>query len=224
MNTNLRWLNSEEGLAQCEREEAEAEIEAARKQARAEEKQAEDDERQRQRQRRDPAEPFIGAINSRKKAELQDITYTLGLDIRGRVEDLKSKINAYFNTHEELCTSSRYIGLFPQLARQARQTAISSAAVTTAAPSQPLCDVVNTVILPSTCPYNLSFESTQFTFSTNIQQPDTQQNNSPYLSSSLNSPLRHPGPLNQLSSSVCPGYIAHIPSYYNVNTYTLPQQ
>jgi hypothetical protein len=64
----------------------------------------------------------VGALNSRKKADLQDIAYALGLNIEGRVEDLESRINAYFDEHEPLRTAPRYIGLFPQLARQARQT------------------------------------------------------------------------------------------------------
>jgi hypothetical protein len=44
LNTDPRWLNSEEGLAQCERVAAEAEAEAACKQVRADEKQAEEEE------------------------------------------------------------------------------------------------------------------------------------------------------------------------------------
>ena len=58
------------------------------------------------------------ALNSRKKADLQDIAYALGLNIEGMVEDLKSRINAYFDEHEPLRTAPRYIGLFPQLERQ----------------------------------------------------------------------------------------------------------
>jgi hypothetical protein len=105
LNTDSRWLNSEEGLAQCKRQEAEAEAEAAHKQVRADEKQAEEEERQRQRKRRDPNEPFVGSLNGRKKAELQDIAYALGLEIEGQVEDLKSRINAHFNENEEQRTS-----------------------------------------------------------------------------------------------------------------------
>jgi hypothetical protein len=128
LTTNSRWLNSAEALAQCEREEAEAEAEAARKQAKANEKQAQEKERQRQRERRDPNRPFVGSLNSRKKADLQDIAYALGLEIEGRVDDLKSSINTYFDEHEEQRTSPRYVGLFPQIALQARQAAHTPAA------------------------------------------------------------------------------------------------
>jgi hypothetical protein len=128
LTTNSRWLNSAEALAQCEREEAEAEAEAAHKQLKANEKQAQEKERQRQRERRDPNEPFVGSLNSRKKADLQDIAYALGLEIEGRVEDLKSGINAYFDENKEQRTDPRYIGLFPHFALQARQAAHAPAA------------------------------------------------------------------------------------------------
>lgn len=65
LNTNSRWLNSADALAQCEREEAEAE--AARKQAKADEKQAQEKELQQRREQRDPNEPFVGSLNSRRK-------------------------------------------------------------------------------------------------------------------------------------------------------------
>ena len=98
------------------RQEAEEKAISAEKQARDEERQAEEKERQRQREQRAPDEPC--ALNSRKKADLQDIAYALGLNIEGMVEDLKSRINAYFDEHEPLRTAPRYIGLFPQLERQ----------------------------------------------------------------------------------------------------------
>jgi hypothetical protein len=81
-----QWLNSEQALAQCEKEEAEAEVEAACKQARAEDKQTEERERQQQHEQQDPNEPFVGSLNGRKKVELQDIAFVLGLEIGGRVE------------------------------------------------------------------------------------------------------------------------------------------
>ena len=61
---NSRWLNSEEGLAECERQEAEEKEKAAEKQAKADEQQAEEKERQRQCEQCDPNEPFVGALNS----------------------------------------------------------------------------------------------------------------------------------------------------------------
>jgi hypothetical protein len=90
---------------------------------------------------------FVGSLNGRKKVELQDIAYALRLEIEGRVEDLKSRINAYFNDNEEQCTSPRYIGLFPQLTRQARRAVGALATTSTYFASTPaLCDVTNTTL------------------------------------------------------------------------------
>jgi hypothetical protein len=147
LNTDSRWLNSEEELAQCEREEAEAEAEAACKQVRVDEKQAEEEEQQQQREQRDPNEPFIGSLNGQKKAELQDIAYALGLDIEGRVEDLKLRVNAYLDKNEEQHTSPWYIGLFPQLTQQARQAMHPPAPTSTAlASDSTLCNVTNAML------------------------------------------------------------------------------
>ena len=168
LNTDSRWLNSADALAQCEREEAEAEAEAARKQAKANEKQAQEKERQQQRERRDPNEPFVGSLNSRKKADLQDIAYALGLEIEGRVEDLKSSINAYFDENEEQRTSPRFIGLFPQLAWQARQVALpayaSLAAPVATSASLPLLHNVTNAMISSNFPHSHFIENPQFAF------------------------------------------------------------
>jgi hypothetical protein len=95
----------------------------------------------------DPNQPFVGSLNGRKRAELQDIAYALGLEIEGRVEDLKSRINAYFNDNEEQRTSPRYISLFPQLARQARRAVGALATTSTSFASTPaLCDVTNATL------------------------------------------------------------------------------
>jgi hypothetical protein len=47
----------------------------------------------------------------------------LDLNIEGQVEDLKTRINTYFEEHQELCTDPHYISLFPQLAWQTHQIA-----------------------------------------------------------------------------------------------------
>ncbi|KIL56122.1 hypothetical protein M378DRAFT_17371 [Amanita muscaria Koide BX008] len=126
----------------CRRQEAEEKAKLAEKQARDKERQVEEKEQQRQREQRGPDEPFVGALNSRKKADLQDIAYALGLNIEGRVEDLKSRIKAYFDEHELLHTAPRYIGLFPQLARQAHQ--IPAQTSQTLSHSESLRNVTNT--------------------------------------------------------------------------------
>ena len=113
----------EEGLRQCERQEAEEKEKAAQKQARTEARQAEQAEQKQRREERDPDEAFIGSLDGQKKAGLQDIAYSLRLDIEGTVKDLKSRINTFFEEHRELHTSPRYIGLFPQLAQRNRQAA-----------------------------------------------------------------------------------------------------
>ena len=207
LNTNSRWLNSEEGLAEAERQEAEEKEKAAEKQARSDQRQAEEKERQRQREHRNPNEPFVGALNSRKKAELQDIAYALGLDINGRVDDLKSKINTHFEQHEELCTSAHYIGLFPQLSRQARQVPSTS----TSTLPQSLQNITNSMPPPNdTNQYNQALDDHPLTFNTRtnlahiLSQPPI-----------FPSTRRPPGPHNWPSGLVPPGYIVHNPSYYN---------
>lgn len=63
LNTDSRWLNSEKGLAQCERQEAEEREKAAQKQAHVKKRQAEEAEQQRQREARSRDEPFTGSLN-----------------------------------------------------------------------------------------------------------------------------------------------------------------
>ena len=217
LNTESRWLNSEEGLAQCERQEAEEREKAAQKQTRMEERQAKQAEQQRQREERGLDEPFIGSLNGRRKVGLQDIAYSLGLDIEGRVEDLKARINTHFEENEELRTDPRYIGLFPQLGRQTRQTA------STSAPSVLHHNDINSQLGISNNPdIHNENQYTRFTSLThNPQLNHAQGNTQGYPNISLHS-LYHPGRFNQPLQLASPGYVAHtiqpIPSYYNVNT------
>ena len=209
LNTDSRWLNSDEGLAQCEIQEAEERAKAAEKQARADERQAEDQERQRQREQQDPSIPFVGSLNGRKKAELQDIAYSLGLDIGGKVEDLKLRINTHFDEHENLRTSPRYIRLFPQLARQAaRQTALAPNAF------NPLRNITNT---NTNHQYNHTIDRQN-----NLQDQQQYDHTEPLVAGSTNSQntfRRPPGPSNWPLESLPLGYIAHIPSYYQTSSY-----
>jgi hypothetical protein len=122
LNTDSRWLNSEEGLAQCKKQEVEERETAAQKQAsRASREIAAAEERGQD-------EPFTGSLNSQQKAVLPDITYILGLDIKGMVKDLKLRINTFFKDkeHKELHTNPQYICLFPHLAWQTHQATIAS--------------------------------------------------------------------------------------------------
>ena len=213
LNTDSRWLNSDEGLAQCEIQEAEERGKAAEKQARADERQAEEQERQRQREQQDPNIPFVGSLNGRKKAELQDIAYSLGLDIGGKVEDLKLRINTHFDEHEDLRTSPRYIRLFPQLARQAaRQTALAPNAL------HSLRNITNT---HDTSDSNHQYNHTIDRQNNNLHQQ--QYDHTEPLLAGSNSPQntfhRPPGPSNWPLESIPLGYIAHIPPYYQINSY-----
>jgi hypothetical protein len=63
-------------------------------------------------------EPFIGSLNSQQKAGLRDIAYSLGLNIKGTVEDLKLQINTFLKDkdHKKLHTNPCYVHLFPHLA------------------------------------------------------------------------------------------------------------
>ena len=133
----------------------------------------------------------------------------MGLDIDGHVNDLKSKINAYFNEHEELCTSARYIGLFPQLARQACQVPSTSTL------PQLLHNIMNDTQSSTTniYQYNQPFDNDQLTFNTHNMHVLSQ----PPIFPSAHHPL---GPQDWSSGLVPPRYIAHNPAYYNVtNTY-----
>lgn len=105
-------------------------------------------------------------------------------------------VKTYFEEHEELRTNSLYIRLFPQLARQTHQVAPTH----TSAPSNS----------HNTDP-QLEISNRQ-----NIQnggQPSHAQGNIPVH------PM-FPYHLNRFLHCH-PGYIAHHPSYNNVNTYHL---
>jgi hypothetical protein len=192
--TDSRWLNSEEGLAQCEIQEAKEKQKAAQKQAQAEERQAEQAEQQSRRKEWDPDEPFAGSLNSQQKVGLQDIAYSLGVDIEGTVEDLKSRINTFFKEHKELLTNPRYIRLFPQVAQQNRQAA-------------PMYTSHSDNVDPQARVSN----NQDISDHTHGHIPDPSILPLPQVL------LSHPDHFN---GSPNPDYIAYIPSYYNnVNTY-----
>lgn len=120
LNTDARWLNSDKALAEAEAQrEVELADEARRQEAR-DKKMEEEHERQREREQRDPNEPFKGALGGRNKAELQDVAFVLGLSVDGKNSDIKARIEAHFDEHENLRSDPRYIALFPSFARQAR--------------------------------------------------------------------------------------------------------
>ena len=149
--------------------------------------------------------------------ELQDIAYSLGLDIGGKVEDLKLRINTYFDEHDDLRTTPRYIRLFPHIARQAaRQTAPAP----TGNVSHSLCNITNmhdTVM-------NHQYHHTQINQQNTLLDQQQYNHATPLLAGSNNSQdtfRRPPGPSNRPFESLPPGYIAHIPPYYQLNSYSV---
>lgn len=156
----------------------------------------------------------MGSLNGQQKSGLQDITYSLGLDIEGQVEDLKARINTYFEEHEELRTNHRYIALFPQLAQQTHQAASTSA--------PPLLHH-NDTNSQSQISNNqgIHHSENQYIHLTSLAhnpQPDHSQEHTPGYPEILHNPLYHPGHFNQPLQLAPPGYVTHTPSYYNVNS------
>src|SRR6267142_1959694 len=122
------------------------------------------------------------------------------------VEDLKLRINAFFEDkeHKELCTNPYYIRLFPHLAQQTHQA--TAASVHTSGPSNS---------------HEAIHENNQYNHFTTLPH-NTQSNHAwghtpVYPSIFPHSPY-HPSPSHSHGSSH-PDYIAHIPSYCNINTY-----
>ena len=148
--------------------------------------------------------------------ELQNIAYALGLDIDGRVEDIKSEINTYFDKHEPLRTSPCYIGLFPQLARQAHW----QVAQTTSTLSHSVRNITNTQL--SSDQHNHIVKDHQFTLDARNQQYSRAQEHILSHPGSSTSTYRPPGPLNWPLGLVPPSYayIVHNLPYYNVNSNT----
>ena len=100
-------MTSAEGLAAAEAQEKE------RKKQEARDKQLEQEtERARLRTERDPNQPFVGTLASKKKDELQDVAWALGLPENGTKAEITDRINRYFNDNQQLKTDCRYEGLF----------------------------------------------------------------------------------------------------------------
>jgi hypothetical protein len=131
------------------------------------------------------------------------------------VEDLKLRINTYFDEHDDLHTTPRYIHLFPHIACQAaRQTAPAP----TGNVSHSLCNITNT----HDTVINHQYHHTQINQQNTLLDRQQYNHATPLLAGSNNSQdtfRRPPGPSNQPFESLPPGYIAHIPPYYQLNSY-----
>jgi len=112
LNVNARWLNSDEGLRLAEEYEAEREADKQKKHSAQELRAAKEAEREEQRRQRDPNTPFTGTLNSKSKADLQDVAHALGLSMDGQKKDLLGRIKAHFDANTTLHDHPRYEGLF----------------------------------------------------------------------------------------------------------------
>ena len=65
-----------------------------------------------QRRDRAPDTPFIGALSSKSKPDLQEIAGALSLAEEGMKEVLIRRINTFFDSHPRLRESERFTGLF----------------------------------------------------------------------------------------------------------------
>ncbi|KAF9257525.1 hypothetical protein L218DRAFT_1006058 [Marasmius fiardii PR-910] len=89
----------------------ENDAEEARKQKEKEMREMEMQRRQHARETRDPNQLFSGSLNSKNKADLQDIAYSLHLSLDGNKKDLITRINSHFDAHIELKEDPRFIGI-----------------------------------------------------------------------------------------------------------------
>jgi hypothetical protein len=96
----------------AEEQEAARVAEEQKKQQARELRAAKEAEREEQRRQQDPNVPFTGALSSKSKADLQDITQALGLLTDGQKKDLLAQINTHFDANSELRDHPRYEGIF----------------------------------------------------------------------------------------------------------------
>ena len=63
---------------------------------------------------RDLNKPFTGALSLKSKSDLQDIADALDLLEDGMKADILGQLNNRFDSHPELQTDLRFVGLFNQ--------------------------------------------------------------------------------------------------------------
>ncbi|KAJ4486601.1 hypothetical protein C8J55DRAFT_558596 [Lentinula edodes] len=81
-------------------------------------RQAKEDDVCRQAKEKEGTE-FEGSLNSKNKIELEDIAFSLGLDIDATAIVLKIRIDAHFNATPSLKQDPRYVGLFTRKRKRA---------------------------------------------------------------------------------------------------------
>ncbi|KAF8996431.1 hypothetical protein BDQ17DRAFT_1189324, partial [Cyathus striatus] len=60
----------------------------------------------------DPNKPFIGGLGQKRKGELRDIAYALGLSVEGVKDEILARIERHFEQFPDLRDDARYVGLF----------------------------------------------------------------------------------------------------------------
>jgi hypothetical protein len=114
LNTKARCLTSAEGLAEAqEADRLRLEKERKREEVAAK-RTAGEVERLKNRLALDCDTPFIGALSSKNKSQLQDIAFTLHLPIDNKLtrENIISGINDHFDKHPSLKATPRYEQIF----------------------------------------------------------------------------------------------------------------
>jgi len=121
LNTNARFLSSEEGLAEAKEADRLRAEKEKKKQDAAMKRAAEEVVRLQNRLTLDPDMPFTGALSSKNKTQLQNVAFTLHLPIGNKLtkEQLTSSINEHFDKNPTLKTSPRYEQIFNSRRRAA---------------------------------------------------------------------------------------------------------
>lgn len=111
LNVYAWCLTSMEGLAAAETQQREVEEKERKKQEAWEKRIEQEAEQARLQTERDPNKPFVGSLASKKKDELWDLAWALGLLENGTKVEITDRVNRYFDD-KQLKTDHHYEGLF----------------------------------------------------------------------------------------------------------------
>ncbi|KAJ3868182.1 hypothetical protein EV359DRAFT_77935 [Lentinula novae-zelandiae] len=118
--TLARVVTSRDGRIQAKEDDVrrQAKVQADEERARKKKDKERDDIIRRAAQEKEGTE-FKGSLNSKNKTELEDIAFSLGLDIDATAIILKIQIDAHFNATPSLKQDPRYMGLFTRKRKRA---------------------------------------------------------------------------------------------------------
>ncbi|KAJ3879595.1 hypothetical protein F5051DRAFT_402314 [Lentinula edodes] len=118
--TLARVVTSRDGRIQAKEDDVrrQAKVQADEERARKKKDKERDDIIRRAAQEKEGTE-FEGSLNSKNKTELEDIAFSLGLDIDATAIVLKIRIDAHFNATPSLKQDPRYVGLFTRKRKRA---------------------------------------------------------------------------------------------------------